>query len=219
MKVQSLIRPPTLTRELANELPELGYFLSTYPVEDRGLLVKAEIEEFQQASTKLKLHSFYALYNDFEGLLLERNGEKALEDFRKQFRMNFPYLAALDQMMVFFMPADRQPCAISCFFLSEVLARIIDVYGRSPRLIERFQTVHTHFQNCKLPGNSPEGASAQAAIRNMPLELFDILTPSLGVTPVLSLYQRTFDKLQSQYSNLPTLAFLQKALEKIFDHH
>jgi hypothetical protein len=178
-----------------------------------------ELEEFKDLSTRLRLLNFAPLYNDVEGFILDTEGEVRLKEFRKNFRMRFPYLAALDQIVVFFLPADKQPCALSCFFLSEVLCRIMDVYGQSKKLTERYHEIEHCYRSCKTPQDYEDSDMNQTSILSMPNELFDVLKPTLGNKPVLNLYQRTFDKLQSQYSNLPSFVFLQSSVDRIFANH
>ena len=51
----------------------------------------------------------------------------------------------------------------------------------------------------------------------MPTSLFKILSSSLGKNWILNLYQRTFDKLQTHYSNLASFVYLQGSMEEIFE--
>lgn len=217
MTLDSLIKTPTLTRELSLELSGVGTFIQSEMGQSSGSsLFKEELAEFEKSSSRLKLFSFPMLYNDFEGWLLDTRGEEELKNFRRGLRLKFPYISTLDQMIVFFMPADKQPCALSCFFLSEVLTRIMDVHGQSKQLKERYQKVHDSFTACKTAQDDNLATALHIEITGMPEELFGVLSPSLGKSPVLNLYQRTYDKLQSQYSNLPAFVFLQRTMEKIF---
>lgn len=220
MALESLIKTPILTRELDFELTGFGVFVDDELTNSDITVPFAEdLEDFLAASNRLKLFNFPALYNDLEGFFLDTEGEMRLKEFRRKFRTKFPFLATLDQVVVFFMPADRQPCAMSCFFLTEVLSRIMEVYGQTKKLTERFKRVEECFQACKMSFGEDADMSNQIQVLNMPTELFDTLGPTLGKKPVLNLYQRTFDKLQSQYSNLPSFVFLQSAMEKIFTAH
>lgn len=220
MPLESLIKNPTLTRELDFELSGVIHFIDDEMARQSTAPPFAdELQEFKDYSTRLRLFHFPVIYNDLEGYLRDIDGEVSLAEFRKRFRMKFPYLAALDQIVVFFLPADKQPCAMFCFFLSEVLTRIMDVHGQSKKLTERYHQVERYYRACKMPRDEEENGSHQIHILNMPSELFDVLKPTLGQKSVLSLYQRTFDKLQSQYSNIPSFVFLQSSMERIFTGH
>ena len=220
MTFHSLIKTPNLSRELSLEFSGVAAFIRSEMEQNTGSnLFNEELEEFEKSSSRLKLFSFPMLYNDFEGLVLDTRGEEALKRIRKGFRLKFPYISALDQMMVFFMPADKQPCALSCFFLSEILTRIMDVHGQSQWLKERYLKVQDSFEACKTSQDDMQAGALHIEIMSMPGELFGVLSPSLGKNSVLNLYQRTYDKLQSQYSNLPAFVFLQRAMEKIFGVH
>lgn len=217
MPLESLIKPPILTRELDFELTGFGVFIDDEMTNTETPLPFAEdFEEFLSSSNRLKLFNFPVIYNDLEGFFLDTEGEMRLNDFRRKFRTKFPFLATLDQVVVFFMPADKQPCAMSCFFLTEVLSKIMDVHGQSKKLTERFRQVEQCFQACKMPQEESSEMFNQMQVLNMPAELFETLSPTLGKKSVISLYQRTFDKLQSQYSNLPSFVFLQSTMERIF---
>lgn len=219
MALKKLIEKTSLTRELTHDLSGVGYFISD-SLNGINLpdLFDEELKDFKKASSKLKLYTFPVLYNDFEALF-RSNNEKQLNDIRKKFRITFPYLSSLEEISVFFLQPDRQPCAISCFFMSEVLTRIFDVQGRSPKLLERYEVVLQSYEACKLTQSNPERGQAQVEISTMPIELFDILSPNLGATSVLNLYQRIFDKLRSKYSSLPSFQFLQTSIESLFSAH
>lgn len=217
MPLESLMKLPILTRELDFELTGFGVFVDDELTNTEEALPFAEdLVEFLGSSNRLKLFNFATVYNDLEGFFLDTEGEMKLNEFRRKFRTKFPFLATLDMVVVFFMPADRQPCAMSCFFLTEVLSRIMDVHGQSQKLTERFRQVEQSFLACKTPQGEGAEMYDQMQVMSMPTELFGTLSPTLGKKPMLSLYQRTFDKLQSQYSNLPSFVFLQSTMERIF---
>lgn len=217
MAFESLIKTPLLTRELDFELTGISHFFDDELADSQAPLPFVDdLEDFLNSSTRLRLFNFPVLYNDIEGFLLDTDGQMRLNEFRRKFRTKFPFLATLDQVVVFFMAADRQPCAMSCFFLTEVLSKIMDVHGQSKKLTERFRNVELCFQACKMPQGEESDMSMQMQVLGMPTELFDSLSPTLGKKSILSLYQRTFDKLQSQYSNLPSFVFLQSSMERIF---
>lgn len=217
MSLESLIKLPILTRELDIDLTGFGAFIDDELAGSETALPFAEdLDDFLNSGNRLKLHSFPPLYNDLEGFFLDSDGQMRLQEFRRKFRTKFPFLATLDQVVVFFMPVDRQPCAMSCFFLTEVLSKIIEVHGQSKKLVERFSKVERCFKACKMPTGEDSDMSDQMVVLSMPTELFGTLSPTLGKKPVLNLYQRTFDKLQSQYSNLPSFVFLQSTMERIF---
>lgn len=215
MALQALIKKPSLTRELTHDLSGVGHFLSEALGNiEKSDLFKEELSEFERGSSKLKLHNFPVLYNDFEAHFDEKT-EKQLINARKQFRMNFPFLSSLDEIGIYFMPADRQPCAITCFFMNDVLTRIFDIHGRSKSLLDRYEMVMKCYESCKLGYYSPERVEAQIEVISMPEELFHILSPNLGKAPVLNLYQRIFERLSSKYSSLPSFNFLQKSIERL----
>jgi len=213
----SLIKTPNLTRELSIELTGIGDFMRDQLNEQKGTeLFAEELDEFQRSSAKLKLHSFFMLYNDFEGLILEEKTEGRLEKMRCALRLNFPYLSSQDQLVVYFLPNERQQCAISCFFLSEVITRIMEIHGQSQRLKALYDQVQEHYAACKAPADDMLTPILLEEVMNMPTRLFKILSSSLGKNWILNLYQRTFDKLQTHYSNLSSFVHLQGSMEEIF---
>ncbi len=179
-------------------------------------LFSEDLDEFQNSSAKLKLHSFFMLYNDFEGLVQENRDATGLEKIRRELRLNFPYLSSQDQMLVYFIPKEQQQCAISCFFLSEVITRIMDIHGQSQRLKALYDITQEHYAACKSPASDQLTPILLEEVMNMPTSLFKILSSSLGKNWILNLYQRTFDKLQTHFSNLPSFVHLQGSMEEIF---
>lgn len=217
MPFDSLIKSPNLTRELSIELTDVSDFISDQLNGQTGTeLFTEELEEFQKSSTKLKLHSFFMLYNDFEGLLLQEEDDEQLSRMRRELRLNFPYLSSQDQMSVYYLTSERQMCAISCFFLSEVISKIMDIHGQSQRLKALYDLVQEHYITCKSPANEQLTPILLEEVMGMPEGLFKILSSSLGKNWILNLYQRTFDKLQTHYSNLASFVHLQGSMEEIF---
>jgi hypothetical protein len=218
--VESLIKTPTLTRELNFELAGVGYFIDEELLQRYTRIpFRQELEEFLEASTRMRLFNFAALYNDIEGFLQAGKPPGEAAEFRKKFRMKFPYLAALDPIVVFFIPANKQAAALSSLFLTEVISKIIQVYGQSKSLITCFREAERHFQICKAPPGYHHDEHDQARIQNMPFELFDTLTPALGKKPLLSLYHLSLDKLESQYSNLTSSDLLRNSIGQLIKEH
>ena len=217
MAYDSLIKTPNLTRELSIELTGIGDFMSDqFNGQADSELFMADLEDFKSSSAKLKLHSIFMLYNDFEGLLKTQMDESELQRVRRELRLNFPYLSSQEQLTVYFLPNEQQQCAISCFFLSEVITRIMDIHGQSQRLKALFDITQEHYAACKSPSSDQLTPILLEEVMNMPTSLFKILSSSLGKNWILNLYQRTFDKLQTHYSNLPSFVHLQGSMEEIF---
>ena len=101
-------------------------------------------------------------------------------------------------------------------FLSEVITRIMDIHGQSQRLKALYDITQEHYAACKSPASDQLTPILLEEVMNMPTSLFKILSSSLGKNWILNLYQRTFDKLQTHYSNLPSFVHLQGSMEEIF---
>ncbi len=215
MKLTPLIGKVTLSRELTHDLSGVGSFMSEMLGRiEPSELFKNEFEEFEKSGSKLKLHTFPVLYNDFESHFDGK--EKLLQEARMRFRVSFPYLSSLQEVSVFFIPPDKQPCIITCFFLNGVLTRVFDVQGKSPTLVNMYQQVSDYYQACRQNESSSQGWDPDIEVASMPTELFNMLIPNLGKEPVLNLYQRIFGKLSTKYSSLPSFHFLQNSIEKFF---
>lgn len=220
MLVESLIKPPTLTRELTFELAGVAYFIDEEFLQRyTGIPFRQELEEFLEASTRMRLFNFPPLYNDIEGFLQASLPPGESTAFRKKFRMKFPYLATLDPIVVFFIPANKQAAALSSLFLADVISKIMQVYGQSKSLITHFREAERHFQSCKAPSDNNNDEYIQIKIQRMPFDLFNTLAPALGKKPLLSLYHRSLDKLESQYSNLASFGFLRNSIGQLIKEH
>ena len=92
----------------------------------------------------------------------------------------------------------------------------MDIHGQSQRLKALYDIVQEHFAACKAPTNDLVTPILLEEVMGMPENLFKILSSSLGKNWILNLYQRTFDKLQTHYSNLASFVHLQGSMEEIF---